>query len=109
MAENVVTVAGLFKSYETAAAGGRVLERAGLHHVEIGLVSNDADSKQAERLDRTARNPAVAGAAIGGVLGGSVTVLAALTALAIPGVGPVVAADHDPRLIRVRVETGSIR
>ena len=34
----------------------------------------------------------VAGAAVGGILGGSITVLAALTALAIPGVGPVVAA-----------------
>jgi hypothetical protein len=93
MAENVVAVAGLFEDYETAATAVQALERAGLHRVEISLVSNDADTKQAERLDESARNPAVAGAAVGGVVGGSVTALAALTALAIPGVGPVVAAD----------------
>jgi len=92
MAENVVAVAGLFEDYETAATAVQALERAGLHRVEISLVSNDADTKQAERLDGSARNPAVAGAAVGGVVGGSVTALAALTALAIPGVGPVVAA-----------------
>lgn len=92
MAENVVAVAGLFEDYETAATAVQALERAGLHRVEISLVSNDADTKQAERLDGSARNPAVAGAAVGGVVGGSVTALAALTALAIPGVRPVVAA-----------------
>jgi hypothetical protein len=68
------------------------IERSGLHRIEISLVSNDADMKHAKRLDETEEDPVVAGAALGGVLGGSITALAALTALAIPGVGPVVAA-----------------
>jgi hypothetical protein len=92
MAENKVTVAGLFEEYERAATAVQEVERGGLHGIEISFVSNDADMKHANRLDDTEDDPVVAGAAVGGVLGGSITALAALTALAIPGVGPVVAA-----------------
>lgn len=92
MAENKVAVAGLFEDYERAATAVQELERGGLHHIEISLVSNDADTKHAKRLDETDEDPIVAGAAVGAVLGGSITALAALTALAVPGIGPVVAA-----------------
>ncbi|MCJ2049157.1 hypothetical protein [Methylobacterium sp. J-070] len=91
MAENQVAVAGLFEDYATAATAVQELESGGLHGIEISLVANDADLKHAKRLDETAQSRAVTGAAIGSVLGGSITALAALTALAIPGVGPVVA------------------
>lgn len=92
MAENKVAVAGLFEDYERAATAVQALERSGLHHVEISLVSNDADMKHAKRLDKTDEDPRVAGAAVGAVLGGSISALAALTALVLPGIGPVVAA-----------------
>ena len=53
MAENKVAVTGLFEDYEMAATAVQELERSGLHRIEISLVSNDADTKHARRIDET--------------------------------------------------------
>src|SRR3954469_22763699 len=84
MPQDTVGVAGSFEDYESAATAVQELEFAGLHGIEISLVSNDADTKHAKRLDETDGDPVVAGAAVGGVLGGSMTALAAFAALVIP-------------------------
>ena len=86
MPQDTVGVAGSFEDYESAATAVQELEFAGLHGIEISLVSSDADRKHAKRLDETGEDfPVVAGGAIGGVLGGSMTALAAFAALVIPG------------------------
>jgi len=85
MPQDTVAVAGSFEDYESAATAIQELEFAGLHGIEISLVSSDADTKHAKRLDETGEDfPVVAGGAIG-VLGGSMTSLAAFAALVIPG------------------------
>lgn len=92
------TVAAVFDRYEDAANAVSQLESAGISHSSVSIVSNDAD--QRSRYDANG-SPAVApetadgagtGASLGTVVGGGAGLLAGLGMLAIPGLGPVVAA-----------------
>jgi len=85
------TITGLYDSYEDAATTVREIEAAGVPHNDISLVANNIDSRYVETAD-TAPSGAGTGATIGTVLGGGAGLLAGLGLLAIPGVGPVVAA-----------------
>ena len=91
----------LFDSFSDAEHAVIELERVGVSHGDISLVSHQSDKRHAhvhvrEPHDDTAGQAAAkdagAGAAIGGVLGAAGGVLAGLGLLAIPGLGPVVAA-----------------
>lgn len=104
------TVTRLFDSHTEALRAVDDLERAGVHHDRISLVSNNADNWHAgHRHDeaKTRGGPlgdrngdgendvaegAGKGAATGGLIGGAGGLLAGLGMLAIPGLGPVVAA-----------------
>ena len=83
------TVTGLFDTHEDAEAAVRDLEGAGIPHSEVSIVASDADGRYAttRRGARTAD-----GAGIGAALGGAGGLLAGLGFIAIPGVGPVIAA-----------------
>jgi len=88
----------LFDDYEDAAAAVRDLEAAGLPHDRISLIANKGAGDRVahghgERAgDNDAGEGAAKGAATGGLLGGGAGLLAGLGMLAIPGLGPVVAA-----------------
>jgi hypothetical protein len=91
----------LFDSFADAEHAVIELERVGVPHGDISIVSHKSDKKHArahvrEPHDNTAGEAAAkdagAGAAIGGVVGAAGGVLAGLGLLAIPGLGPVVAA-----------------
>ena len=90
------TVIGLYDSYDDAAQAVRDLETAGIPHRDISLVVNNVDSRYgpSDRANpkEAAKTGAGAGASVGTVLGGGAGLLAGLGMLAIPGVGPVVAA-----------------
>ena len=73
------TITRLFDTFEQAERAVVELERAGVRGTEISLVSH-----------QPARDGGPGAAAIGGVVGGGV--LAGLGLLAIPGLGPVLAA-----------------
>jgi hypothetical protein len=91
----VRTVTGLYDSYEEAARAIHNLEDAGVSDGNIGLVVNNADNQYALSDDDARiedKSAAGAGASIGTVLGGGAGLLAGLGVLAIPGIGPVVAA-----------------
>ncbi len=81
----------LFDSHDDAANAVRDLEAAGFSRDEISIMGNAADG---HRDDGAADGPggAEAGASVGTLVGGGVGLLAGLGALAIPGVGPIVAA-----------------
>jgi len=91
----------LFDDFSDAQHAVVELERVGVPHSDISIVSHKSDPKHAgvkvrEPHDHTsgeasARDAGV-GAATGGVLGAAGGVLAGLGLLAIPGLGPVVAA-----------------
>ncbi|MCJ2066958.1 hypothetical protein MKK63_30350 [Methylobacterium sp. J-088] len=89
----------LFDEYEAAARAVDQLEAAGFAHGDISIISNRTDPEgaalppidQAHEPDE-AVDSAGTGATVGTVLGGGAGLLAGLGLLAIPGLGPVVAA-----------------
>jgi hypothetical protein len=95
-----VTISRLYDNYSDAQAAVRGLESAGVPHSDISIVANNSDSwfspdKKVDRdrdgFDDRAEG-AGKGAGIGAGLGGAAGLLAGLGLLAIPGLGPVVAA-----------------
>jgi hypothetical protein len=103
------TISRLFDNYSTAQQAVRDLEAAGVPHSDISIVASNADGWYSadqpaagvgtpHRIDRNANGiddraeGSGAGAGIGAVVGGGAGLLAGLGLLAIPGLGPVVAA-----------------
>ena len=104
-----VTISRLYDSYAQATEAVSNLEKAGVPHSDISIVSNNSDNWYSENPARkTIGGPATidrdrdgvddraegagTGAGIGATAGGVVGLLTGLGLLAIPGVGPVVAA-----------------
>jgi hypothetical protein len=93
------TITGLFDSYEAATAAVRELEALGIPSHDISLVANRGDrtvdgetrSFETARGEHAAAD-ATRGAEIGATVGGVGGLLAGLGMIAIPGVGPVIAA-----------------
>ncbi len=81
-----------YDTYDQAVRAVQTLERAGVPHDDITLVSGDKDRTVATTVAGDTPTGAGTGATLGTVLGGGAGLLAGLGALAIPGVGPVVAA-----------------
>jgi hypothetical protein len=79
----------LFDRYDDAAAAVRELEAAGVPHHDISLIANNAEGRP---VQSDAAEGAGKGATTGGLVGGGAGLLAGLGMLAIPGLGPVVAA-----------------
>ena len=100
----MATVTRLFDSHTEALDAVSKLEAAGVSHDKISIVSNNADNwhdgghASGPLGDRNGdgendvADGAGKGAATGGLLGAGAGVLAGLGMLAIPGLGPVVAA-----------------
>jgi hypothetical protein len=97
------TVVALFDDYREAESAIRDLETAGIPSTDISLIANNPGNRYGDypeyRVDRIERTDTAdtgaatgTGAGIGVVLGGAAGLLAGIGALAIPGVGPVVAA-----------------
>ena len=95
-----VTISRLYDTYTQAQAAVQRLETAGVPHSDISIVANNSDSwfnsdKKVDRdrdgVDDRAES-AGKGAGIGAGVGGAAGLLAGLGLLAIPGLGPVVAA-----------------
>ena len=104
------TISRLFDDRTAAMQAVRQLEAAGLPHSEISIVSSNADNwyagdkagsrattsgatvdRDRDGVDDRAE-AAGTGAGVGGTIGGAAGLLAGLGLLAIPGIGPVVAA-----------------
>lgn len=86
------TVTGLYDSYDDARTAVKGLEDAGVSSDEISIVSHKEGKENVEGQGNNAAEGAGTGAGIGAVAGGAGGLLAGLGMLAIPGVGPVVAA-----------------
>jgi uncharacterized protein (TIGR02271 family) len=87
------TVVGTYKDMDSAYNVVNKLVEAGFHRNSISIVANDVDEKYAPYVDRTTNMDDTAkGAGIGAVIGGLGGLLLGLGALAIPGIGPVIAA-----------------
>lgn len=89
------TVTGLFDSFDAATQAVKDLEAAGIPHRDISIVANNTENQWSAPTGLGAEKPgagAAAGASMGAALGGGAGLLAGLGLLAIPGLGPVVAA-----------------
>jgi hypothetical protein len=94
------TITAMFDRYADAAKAVGRLEAAGIPHSDISIVSNDASQRAASghagtshgHDDDDTKTGAGTGATLGTALGGGAGLLAGLGMLAIPGLGPVVAA-----------------
>src|SRR5215207_2265416 len=101
------TITAMFDRYQDAVEAVRRLESTGVPHADISIVSNDpanrdrlnsatgtlTTARQSDATDRDdAETGAGTGASLGAMLGGGAGLLAGLGMLAIPGLGPVVAA-----------------
>ncbi|WP_081244016.1 general stress protein [Sporosarcina sp. P33] len=87
-------VVGTYDTDREAIAAIKDLKRQGFTADEISIISKNSDEAEyvVEQTDTHAADGAATGAAAGGLLGGIGGVLTGLGALAIPGIGPVIAA-----------------
>lgn len=90
------TITGLFDNYDDARRAVKDLEAAGVAHRDVSIVGHDGadrtDTARTDDAEEAASEDAGAGAGIGAAVGGIGGLLAGLGLLAIPGIGPVVAA-----------------
>ena len=86
------TVTGLFDNYDDASDAVGELEASGVPHADISIVANNSDDWYDDGDTSKATDDAAGGAGLGAVIGGAGGLLTGLGLMAIPGVGPVVAA-----------------
>ncbi len=96
----MITLTHLYDSHQEASRVVTELERSGISEADISLVSNNADNRygsdgmvdrDSDGVDDRAEGAAT-GAGVGATIGGVGGLLAGLGMMAIPGIGPVVAA-----------------
>ena len=89
------TLTHLYDNHDAAVAAVHALEAAGFSHDHVSVVANNADTRY-RTGDAGAHaddvGAAGTGATAGTIFGGGLGLLAGIGSLAIPGVGPVVAA-----------------
>jgi hypothetical protein len=104
------TIVALYDDFADAVRAVHALEQAGFQHEDLSLVANNAENRWAGgETAKSAATPreggtqaasgAETGATIGAIAGGAAALLASLGVLAIPGVGPVLAAGPIVALI----------
>src|SRR6188768_3300169 len=94
MAGKNTAVFGIYPSYETVDRGVDALRAAGYRNTDISVLfpENEGTKDFAHEKGTKAPEGAATGAGTGVVLGGALGWLAGIGALAIPGVGPLIAA-----------------
>jgi hypothetical protein len=85
-------VTALYDTYDSAASGVGALEAAGVPASDISIVSNNIDNRYTRDRPAHTAEDAGKGAGIGAAVGGVGGLLTGLGMIAIPGVGPAVAA-----------------
>ncbi len=91
----MVTITRLFDDYSEAEQAVRDLEAQGIPHSDLSVISSNADERHGvyERTDENDVAEGLGRGAVGGaIIGGGAGLLAGLGMLAIPGIGPIVAA-----------------
>src|ERR1700759_4976605 len=94
MANKNVAVFGIYRTAQTAEAAVDHLIARGFSNSAISVLMPDDESTRAFAHEKNTKAPegTATGATAGGVLGGTLGLLAGIGVLAIPGVGPLIAA-----------------
>jgi hypothetical protein len=92
--DNNTAIYGIYQSSASAERAVEVLVGAGFTNDDISVLMPDRDSTREFAHENSTKAPegATAGAATGGAVGGTLGLLAGIGALAIPGIGPLIAA-----------------
>ena len=92
--DNNTAIYGIYQSPASAEHAVEVLVGAGFTNNDISVLMPDQDSTREFAHENSTKAPegAATGAATGGAVGGTLGLLAGIGALAIPGVGPFIAA-----------------
>ncbi len=87
-------VFGIFTSRLSADAGVSALVNAGFRSQDISVLASDPNTTRELATEKNTKAPegAATGATTGGVIGGAIGLLAGIGMIAIPGVGPFIAA-----------------
>jgi hypothetical protein len=119
----MITISRLYDNYDAASRAVAELERAGVPHSDISIVASNADgwydrdrttARRSGKVDRDLdgvddrAEGAATGGGIGAAVGGVAGLLAGLGLLAIPGLGPVVAAGWLASTALVAVAGGAV-
>ena len=85
---------GIFTNRAAAEAAVDQLGAAGFSHSDVSVLMSDQAGSQDFATEKNTKAPegTTTGVGVGGVVGGTLGLLAGLGALAIPGVGPLIAA-----------------
>jgi hypothetical protein len=94
MGEKKTAVFGIYSSREAAERAADAIVNAGFSSSDISVLLPENMGKRAIGTEKATKAPegATAGGTTGAVLGGTLGLLAGIGALAIPGVGPLIAA-----------------
>jgi hypothetical protein len=94
MAGKNTAVFGLYKSRAQTESAVEALQQAGFRSDDISVLMPDQQSSEEFAHEKNTKAPegTTAGVAAGGTIGGTLGLLAGVGALAIPGIGPFIAA-----------------
>jgi len=94
MADKKTSVFGIYPSSQQAESAAASLVQAGFRSDDISVLLPDRESSRELGTEKATKAPegATTGVAAGGALGGTLGLLAGIGALAIPGLGPFIAA-----------------
>jgi len=94
MEDKKTAVFGIYPSVERAEDAVDDLVAAGFSHADVSVLMEDTESAREFAHEKQTKAPegTATGAAAGGTIGGTLGLLAGIGALAIPGVGPFIAA-----------------
>jgi hypothetical protein len=99
---------GVFSHRRDAEAALNELRAAGFPMNRVSLIAKDADGHGVAGVGNKADEGAKAGAATGGALGGLGGLLVGLGALALPGIGPVIAGGAAATALATTLAGGAI-
>ncbi len=86
------TISALFDTHEDAIAALKELRSAGVPESDISLMASGTNNREFVSGEHSDMTGAETGASLGAILAGGAGLLAGLGMMAIPGIGPVVAA-----------------
>jgi len=86
------TVTALYENYPKANSAVQDLVNHGFQRDEIGILVQEAHAKDGVLISEEETSGVAAGAGIGAAIGGVGALVLGLSALAIPGIGPIIAA-----------------
>jgi hypothetical protein len=92
MAAENAAVFGIFASRASAEAAVDQLTAAGFSTQDVSVLMSGMEGSKEFAAERNTKADATTGVAVGGVLGGTLGLLAGIGAVAIPGAGPLIAA-----------------